>query len=269
MKRVPVLLVATAMVVGVASLAKPAAARGDYQRDISATIPLDGATAIDIRTSNADLTTKFATDRRQSNGPAASNAVPAGNTIAIHGTAHADSQAVLDDVGVTVERRGGNLVVQIGPRHDRGSNFSGSFTLGLPSDSPVAIETSNGNVHVAGHRAPLHVTTSNGNVNLDDSAAATTIRTSNGAIDIARAAGSLDLESSNGTITTSLAPTWHGTIAARTTNATIDLSVPHASKATLHTSTSNGDVQNIARLQMAGDDATIRLQSSNGNIVVR
>jgi len=154
--------------------------------------------------------------------------------------------------GVTVIGRSGSGF------HFGFTNLRAKFTLELPRDYPIEIQTSSGGIDVRNLQASAHGKTSGGNVELHDITGAITMRTSGGKIEAEHIKGPAELTSSGGSIEVKDAS---GDLKVHTSGGGIYLSDIEGK---IDASTSGGSVETDAR-----SNRGISLETSGGAITLR
>jgi hypothetical protein len=177
-----------------------------------------------------------------------------------------------DEVRVTAKRTDGRQAYSSGA----------SFKLVVPRGCPLTLVTSNGALQASGVGSRVAAQTSNGRIVAKDGMGALTLSTSNGRVDAAGEGVVLDAKSSNGSVSFS-GSLADGAHRARTSNGSIEVTLPKDARFTLDATTSNGKV--TSDFPLDGVDATERtslrgrvgpdpkasvvLETSNGSIRVR
>ena len=113
----------------------------------------------------------------------------------------ADERAV---EGTTVEFDRGHLAVVV--PQTRGVRLSGFLTgtvivtVGIPSGSALAVDTSSGSLEVAGTLASLGVEISSGSVSAEEVTVETSVDSSSGKVEIGRIGGQAEIKTSSGSV---------------------------------------------------------------------
>jgi DUF4097 and DUF4098 domain-containing protein YvlB len=144
----------------------------------------------------------------------------------------------------------------------------------------VVADTSNAGVTAAGTLEALRVKTSNGKVVVTQGGGLLTLETSNGAIDVGASDAVVDAQTSNGKITFSGSLS-AGTTRMRTSNATIDLTLPADAAFSVDAQTSNAKIatdfavtggsasdDRLTGAAGGGGGTTIILETSNNPITI-
>lgn len=146
-----------------------------------------------------------------------------------------------------------------------GVSTSVHYTVSIPDQAVLDLGTVNGKVRVAGVTGDLELHTTNGGITVADSAGRVSARTTNGGIDVelTRVSSGEDMK-------------------FRTTNGSIELSLPSDVQASLTARTTNGGVHtdfpitvhgSIGRNRLEGDlnggGGQIELRTTNGGIRIR
>jgi DUF4097 and DUF4098 domain-containing protein YvlB len=129
------------------------------------------------------------------------------------------------------------------PEKNRG--ISASFTLEVPVDMVLVLDTSNGRVHINGDFPQLNIATSNGRISFTGSARI------------------FDLKTSNGKVYLSLPDKWDGNGTVKSSNGKILVEYPQELHAKVNAKTSNGEVK--AEFSSNGP-GKLNLRTSNGQI---
>jgi hypothetical protein len=141
--------------------------------------------------------------------------------------AHADSEDAARRLAGQVRLETGDTIRAEGPDSRRGSSWSVSYRLHVPTHSDLALQTTNGGVSVRAIRGELDLETTNGGLHLEDIGGALRGRTTNGGVHL-RLSGR----------------EWEGDGAdIRTTNGGVKVQVPEDYNARLETGTTNGGIQ--------------------------
>jgi DUF4097 and DUF4098 domain-containing protein YvlB len=123
--------------------------------------------------------------------------------------------------------------------------ISASFTLEVPEDMALALDTSNGRVNVEGEFPLVNIVTSNGGISFTGSAK------------------TFDFKTSNGKVHLSLPDKWDGNGTVKTSNGKILVEYPKELHAKVNAKTSNGEV----KAQFSSDGpGKLNLRTSNGKI---
>lgn len=156
------------------------------------------------------------------------------------------------------------------------------YYLQVPTETSLAVETSNGEIRVRGIRGEVTGETVNGDVEISGPAAALEVKTTNGEIRLTGVGGSAVARTTNGGITARFVSVpSRGRVDLGTTNGSVVVSLPRGLKATLEAATTNGRVivgypltaqgvisSKTVRGTIGGGGARIALRTTNGNIEV-
>jgi DUF4097 and DUF4098 domain-containing protein YvlB len=193
------------------------------------------------------------------------------------------AKADLANVAVTVASSPGEVRVTAKRTDGRAAHSSGArFSLVVPRGCPVTLVSSNGSLEVKGVGASVIAQTSNGRIAVEGGKGSLTLSTSNGRVEAGGEAVVLDAKSSNGSVTFS-GSLADGSQRARTSNGSIELTLPKDARFRLDADTSNGSVTSDFPLaETTGKDksslrgivgtdpkASVVLETSNGSIHVR
>jgi DUF4097 and DUF4098 domain-containing protein YvlB len=186
-----------------------------------------------------------------------------------------EAREVMSRLKVEISERSGDLVIDTKhPRsHDWGFidflfgnhvHANVQYTLTVPRNMDLDLETVNGRISVA------------------DVAGSLKVETTNGKIEAARCSGSVDAETTNGAIHAELVTVTPGrTMKFETTNGRISLVVPNSIGADIDASTTNGSInseipiatrsvsRNSLRGTLNGGGPQVRLRTTNGGINIR
>ncbi len=163
------------------------------------------------------------------------------------------------------------------------SGISGSITLKSSNGSvstnggsgQVTLTTSNGSIQASNVSGQITLTTSNGSIEADNASGVMRVKTSNGSIKVSGASlsGDSTFETSDGSITFSgsLAPP--DSYFFRTSNGSIDVTLPANSSFQVSSQTSNGSLNSDFNGTTNGQYgsapfAVLTLQTSNGSITI-
>ena len=183
--------------------------------------------------------------------------------------------AYLREVQVRVEDKGGKLVITTRtPGEDGGlrgwlacTGVDGhvEYELTVPREALVAATTVNGNVEVAGLRAPVRAASTNGNVSVVEVGGAVQASSVNGNIhvDLRRAdpRSTMDLSTVNGSIVLYVPPELRAYVDARTTNGSVGSDLPLLVAGTRSRSRLVGSLN--------GGSTKLLLRTTNGSIWLR
>lgn len=159
-----------------------------------------------------------------------------------------------------------------------GWGASVSFTLLVPKDRTLQLETSNGAIAVAGLEAPVAARTSNGSVKLDQCKGDWDVVTSNGPIEASGAPATLSLKTSNGSIAAKLGTKGPVNGKLKTSNGRVDLALAAEASTRVKAETSNGSIttegdwkiHTKGKTQLdasrQGGNGTLMVDTSNGSI---
>ena len=223
-------------------------------------------------------------------------------TVKRTGTGASEAEALADaqKIDVTLAMEGDRAVLRAVYTPDPSSpdRRGASARVSVPAGSVLTLRTSNGSVDVAGITGTVVADTSNAGVTSTGPLEALRVRTSNGKVVVQQGGGLLTLETSNGAIeidakdavvearTSNGKITFGGSLAAgttrmRTSNATIDLTLPPDAAFSVDAQTSNarivtdftvtGGSASDDRLTGAaggGGGTTIILETSNNPITI-
>lgn len=151
-----------------------------------------------------------------------------------------------------------------------GSNNCGAQikNLAVPADWAIVIDCSNGNVTVPAGFENIHIETSNGNIDVAG-AGRIYVDTSNGNVQYRGGSQDFELDSSNGSVTVELKEDWSGRGIVSSSNGKITVRCNGVIDARLSTSTSNGKAHIFGpELSAESGKGVLDLDTSNGNISV-
>jgi len=140
---------------------------------------------------------------------------------------------------------------------------SAAFTLTVPADCRLDLQTSNGRVTADDVHAGLNINTSNGTVRCSRLAGMVSVRTSNGEIKIQDSECGIDLKTSNGSMT------YQGMLIGDqnemvTSNGSVQVELPGNALCEVNASTSNGKVRCELPVQKTIDKAKRSLHVVTG-----
>lgn len=172
--------------------------------------------------------------------------------------------------------------------------------LRVPSDTTVALSSTNGKIHLEGLDRPIRARSSNGSISIVEVAGDLDVttanakvlcratrghlraRSSNGKIEVSRHTGSVDASTSNGVIKASLEAIGQSGVTLTTSNGRIALELPDEPDADVDIRVENGHIHNDLDLEDASGDSAgrvrgrigkggtpIRLRTSNGTVSLR
>lgn len=119
---------------------------------------------------------------------------------------HADlegSDSFLSDFNISAEQTPSGVTILARKSHDGWSDTGPTrvrFTIEVPRNYPVALNTAGGSLDVRNLNAPVHAGTSGGSARVQSVAGTINVHTSGGSIDVADSTGDLDLNTSGGGI---------------------------------------------------------------------
>lgn len=223
-------------------------------------------------------------------------------TVKRTGTGANEAEALADaqKVDVTLGMEGDKAVLRAvyTPNPSSPDRRGASAVVTVPAGSVLVLRTSNGSIAVAGITGTVVADTSNAGVTATGPLEALRVRTSNGKVVVAQGGGLLTLETSNGAIdvgatdavveaqTSNGRITFAGSLAAgttrmRTSNATIDLTLPADAAFSVDAQTSNAKIvtgfsvtggsasdDRLTGTAGGGDGTTIILETSNSAITI-
>ena len=213
------------------------------------------------------------------------------------------ARLLLEETTVVFDRNEDRINIRTEiPEPKRKRNVSVAYTLTVPEEIDLGLNSVNGRIQVNGVSGVVHATTTNGSVGLSGITGAVQARTTNGGIELSGITGVVDARTTNGKVDLSevLGPievsAINGSIevansqvseqaqfiVAGTVNGGIEVSLPKGLKAHLKASTVNGHIESDFPVAVKGRirgrigksvDGTIngggiliRLDTSNGSI---
>jgi hypothetical protein len=234
-------------------LAAPCFLHAKITRTVEKTFTVQSGGLLKVQTSGGDITVV--------NGVSDSEVkVTAKERIDADSDAKADE--LLKELTLTIEQQGGNITAlakyeKKGGWHWGNTPVSVSFTVVLPRNFNVDLNTSGGNIDLASIAGKARLRTSGGNLKLDrvegevdgntsggnislhEGTAAVKLSTSGGDIDVARAGGEADLSTSGGNINIDSV---RGRVTATTSGGNVKAGIEGALKGDCDLSTSGGTV---------------------------
>jgi DUF4097 and DUF4098 domain-containing protein YvlB len=176
----------------------------------------------------------------------------------------ADANARLPQIEVQVDSTALAVIVETNqPKNTEGRNYVVNYTITVPQDFSIVINSANGDVKLKDINGIVSVNQANGNVKLDDIVGSTTVGMANGSVE--------------GRVTLPLS----GTLDINLANGEIDLEIPQSTSAQFRAEVGNGSVTvvglNLQNAQveryrvtgtLGGGDGTIDLDIANGEIYV-
>jgi hypothetical protein len=187
-------------------------------------------------------------------------------TVRIEAEKVADSERLLQEIEILVEGEGDRVRVETRyPRRTRrGESGHVDYTIRIPAEANINVETVNGRVDVTGIQGQVDASTVNGSVHVEDIVGEAQISTTNGSIK-ARYREAFDgnhhFSTTNGSVTLYLPTGAGGEIDARTVNGSITTDFP----ATVHRMSKN-------RLKGSfGDGGTgsFEIETVNGSVKIQ
>jgi DUF4097 and DUF4098 domain-containing protein YvlB len=156
----------------------------------------------------------------------------------------------------------------------RDVNINVKYTLRVPREVKLDVETVNGGLRLAGTRGDVVMETTNGGIEIEKTAGRLELGTTNGAIQVAGSAGSVDAETTNGGIEIELNEVSDGDdMRFSTTNGGVTLRLPRNIRVSLDAAVSNGRVS--SDFEVDGADGRNRrrlsgdINGGGGRLVVR
>ncbi|MDX2179126.1 MAG: DUF4097 family beta strand repeat-containing protein [Bryobacteraceae bacterium] len=209
------------------------------------------------------------------------------NEVEVAGTKYASSEDILKTIKVNIVNAPDSVIVKAERPNDRGwwNNGGGGvkFTLRVPrktlldrvssSNGSIRVEgvegearlsSSNGTIRVFNLKGNLDASTSNGGIEAMDCLGGMMLRTSNGGIRAENVRGAFEASTSNGSIRARIESSPAGTpIRARSSNGTIELTMPNYKDQDVRATTSNSSI--ILRLP-ASASAQLRANTSHASV---
>ena len=223
-------------------------------------------------------------------------------TVERTGTGANEAEALADaqKIDVTLEIEGDKAVLRAvyAPDPSSPDRRGASAVVAVPAGSVLVLRTSNGSISVTGITGTVVADTSNAGVTATGPLDALRVKTSNGKVVVAQGGGLLTLETSNGAIdvgatdavvearTSNGRITFAGSLAAgttrmRTSNATIDLTLPADAAFSVDAQTSNAKIvtgfsvtggsasdDRLTGTAGGGGGTTIILETSNNPVTI-
>ena len=124
----------------------------------------------------------------------------------IHASSDAEADKVLEDLELTIEQRGNEVVASAHYKRDSGFHFGFwppvqvDFVITTPKDTSTELKTSGGEIVVGDLDGSLRAHTSGGEVKLGKMGSDVDASTSGGDVDMEQAAGKAKLETSGGNV---------------------------------------------------------------------
>jgi DUF4097 and DUF4098 domain-containing protein YvlB len=165
-------------------------------------------------------------------------------------TARGRNEAAARDLAGRVQlRTAGGEVRATGPRTSGSESWGVSVRVSIPARVAVNARTTNGNIVVSGTAAPVELRSTNGNITVTDAASRLDIRTTNGSIRAALGTHSMPLEG----------------VQVRSTNGSVQLTLPQQTSARLELSTTNGGITTDIPISVQGRVSRRQLSAVLGN----
>lgn len=157
------------------------------------------------------------------------------------------------------------------------------YSLQVPAETDLVLETTNGEVRVHGTNGRLDATTTNGGIRAGEIRGRLTLSTTNGEIQLSGISGTATAHTTNGSVTAELREVSpQGEVRLQTTNGNVEVFLEKDVKAALEAVTTNGRVRvefpittegvvtsKAVRGTINGGGAVISLSTTNGNVNVR
>jgi DUF4097 and DUF4098 domain-containing protein YvlB len=187
-------------------------------------------------------------------------------TVRIEAEKEADTERLLQEMEIIVEGEGDHVRVETRyPRRTRrGESGHVDYTIRIPAEANVDVQTVNGRVDVTGIQGHVDASTTNGSVHVEDIVGEAQISTTNGSIK-ARYRQAFDgnhhFSTTNGSVTLYLPTDAGGTIDAKTVNGSITTDFP----ATVNRMSKN-------RLKGTfgdGGSGSFEIETVNGSVKIR
>ncbi len=215
-----------------------------FQRIVTRTSPLDGATALHLRNENGDVHL-IASDT---------------SVVQIHVRIQTDSQASADAVTLTAINRAGSIDVSADCPKAGEYRFIVSVQV-----KKCDVEY---DITYPRHLA-LTIDNRNGDIQVDDPKGSVTVRNVAGDVTVTNAATTTALSTRFGNVEASFTPGWSGSSITETTSTgNVYLHVPSTFRGRLHTHTGFGRVNNDVNLIGSPNDPDVSLRTSMGNVTI-
>ena len=149
------------------------------------------------------------------------------------------------------------------------------YTLRVPREVKLDVETVNGGLRLAGTRGDASMGTTNGGIEIEKAEGRLKLGTTNGAIQVAGSAGSVDAETTNGGIEIELNDVSDGDdMRFSTTNGAVTLRLPRGIRVSLDAAVSNGRISSDFEVDGGADERNRRrlsgdINGGGGRLVVR
>src|SRR5260221_4540538 len=203
----------------------------------------------------------------------------ADNRVHVHAVKHVESlhsdtlRTAMNNLRIEVTADGGGVkILTRYPKQNEGflswlagenANANVTYTLDVPREANLAVETVNGHIEVAGVGGTLKLETTNGRIEVERCHGSIDAETTNGRIhaELLAVAGGrpMHFETTNGGISAELSPNLAASIDASTTNGGISTELPVASTST-HRHALRGTIN--------GGGAELKLRTTNGSITI-
>ena len=211
-----------------------------------------------------------------------------GDKIVIHavkkvtGPLEGECTTLLDKLQIEVSQTSSAIKVKHSKFDKMLYNASIEYTIHLPANIKVEIETTNGSITCKERAADTELETTNGEIELTNCIGNVSAVTTNGAITAQCATPKAKFESTNGSLHLEIKLSEGGKLSAETTNGSIHLRVPKDVSASVSAETTNGKINadsfesslsfnrrhTEANGKLGAGSGTIKLETTNGRIEI-
>jgi len=190
------------------------------------------------------------------------------STVDIVATKYGPTQALADDLDISVDHTAAGVSVRAVRPSLRHGNQGAKFLLRIPRGATVErVTTSNGSIRVEQASGPAHLRTSNGSIHVSRLDGSLDAQTSNSSVnaDLTHARGPVRIETSNGSIGLTLPADFRDDIRAHSSNGGITVHLPPGLNARVSARTSNSRITSDFDLRMQGEIGRNHLDAVMGN----
>jgi len=173
-----------------------------------------------------------------------------------------DPKEIAGDIRVET----GNTIAADGPDMEGREGWSVSFRLMVPRNSDLALESTNGGIHIRGVHGDMYFETTNGGITLEDVGGDVRGETTNGGVSVELSGDrwdgeGLSVRTTNGSATLTLPEGFHADLEAGTVNGRFNTDFPITVRGQLRS--------NRISTQLNGGGPPIHISTTNGAIRIK